>query len=411
MSTFSQRSNSEALAQFTYAKLYARNASEPKGLGFGKRGRYDFAVAYPDPGSLPLAGLLDGLRQAMEEEGGDLSLYAHPQGYTPLREFVAAKLQRDRAINVTAEEIILADGSSQPIHMIAETLLDPGDVALTEDFVYAGTLNTLRRFRADLRGVETDEEGMIPAAIEETIRKASAEGKPPKLIYTVPTFQNPQGWTMSLARRKALVALSQQYDVPIVEDDCYVDLRFEGKDEPSIHSLDGSGRVLYVASFSKIIAPGMRIGYMTGPREFLERALGAKSGGAVNTFGSWAVHRFSTSHLHSHIEEINDIQKLRRDAILAALDENFSGSGARWSRPEGGLFIWLQLPEGADAAAVRDNILEEYDVGYLAGPPFAPDGVSGVNCLRLCFGYNTAEEITEGIGRLATAFRAKGLIT
>ena len=152
---------------------------------------------------------------------------------------------------------------------------------------------------------------------------------------------------MSLARRKALVALSQQYDVPIVEDDCYVDLRFEGRDEPSIHSLDGSGRVLYVASFSKIIAPGMRIGYMTGPREFLERALGAKSGGAVNTFGSWAVHRFSTSHLHSHIEEINDIQKLRRDAILAALDENFSGSGARWSRPEGGLFIWLQLPEGA----------------------------------------------------------------
>ena len=136
------------MSTFSYAGLYARNASEPKGLGFGKRGRYDFAVAYPDPGSLPLAGLLDGLRQAMEEEGGDLSLYTHPQGYTPLREFVAAKLQRDRAINVTAEEIILGDGSSQPIHMIAETLLDPGDVVLTEDFVYAGTLNTLRRFRA-----------------------------------------------------------------------------------------------------------------------------------------------------------------------------------------------------------------------------------------------------------------------
>ncbi len=398
------------MSTFSYAGLYARNASEPKGLGFGTRGKYDFAVAYPDPGSLPLAGLLEGLRQAMEEEGGDLSLYAHPQGYTPLREFVAAKLQRDRAINVPAEEIILGDGSSQPIHMIAETLLDPGDVVLTEDFVYAGTLNTFRRFRADMRGVATDEEGMIPASVEEVIRSARGEGRPPKLIYTVPTFQNPQGWTMTLARRKALVQLSQQYDVPIVEDDCYVDLRYEGTDEPSIYSLDGSGRVLYVASFSKIIAPGMRIGYMTGPREFLERALGAKSGGAVSTFGSWAVHRYSTGHLHSHIEEINDIQKQRRDAMLAALDEHFSGSGARWSRPEGGLFIWLQLPAGADAAAVRDDILDEYDVGYLAGPPFAPDGVSGTNCLRLCFGYNTAEEITEGIGRLATAFRAKGLV-
>ncbi len=398
------------MSTFSYADLYARNASEPKGLGFGKRGKYDFAVAYPDPGSLPLAGLLDGLRQAMEEEGGDLSLYAHPQGYTPLREFVAAKLQRDRAINVSAEEIILGDGSSQPIHMIAETLLDPGDVVLTEDFVYAGTLNTFRRFRADLRGVATDEEGMIPASVEEVIRSARSEGRPPKLIYTVPTFQNPQGWTMTLARRKALVQLSLQYDVPIVEDDCYVDLRYEGTDEPSIYSLDGSGRVLYVASFSKIIAPGMRIGYMTGPREFLERAIGAKSGGSVSTFGSWAVHRYSTGHLYSHIEEINDIQKERRDAMLAALDEHFNGSGARWSRPEGGLFIWLQLPAGADAVAVRDDILDEYDVGYLAGPPFAPDGVSGTNCLRLCFGYNTAEEITEGIGRLATAFRAKGLI-
>ncbi|MYC96796.1 MAG: PLP-dependent aminotransferase family protein [Caldilineaceae bacterium SB0661_bin_32] len=410
MSTNSQRSGSEPAEQFTWAGMYARSASEPKALGAGKRGRYDFAVAYPDPGSLPLKGLLDGLREAMDEEGGDLSLYANPQGYTPLREFVAAKLQRDRAINVTADDIILADGSSQPIHMVAETLLDPGDVVLTEDFVYAGTLNTLRRFRADLRGVATDEEGMIPAAIEEAITTASAEGKKPKFIYTVPTFQNPQGWTMTLARRKALVALSQQYDVPILEDDCYVDLRYEGNDVTSLHSLDETGRVLYVASFSKIIAPGMRLGYLTGPRQFLEHAIGAKSGGSVNTFASWAVHRFSTTHLYSHIEEINDIQKDRRDAILDALDENFSGSGATWSRPQGGLFIWLQLPEHADLAAVRDDILDEYDVGYLPGPNFAPDGVSGKNCARLCFGYNGPEEIKEGIRRLATALRAKGLI-
>ncbi len=398
------------MSTFSFDGLYASHAAQPQALGWAKRGRYDFAVAYPDPTSLPLAGLLEGLRQAMEEEGGDLALYAHAQGYPPLRAFVAAKLARDRAIKVSADDIILGSGSSQPIHMVAETLLDPNDVVLTEDFVYVGTLNTLRRFGADLRGVASDEEGMIPAAIEEVIRQAVAEGKRPKLIYTVPTFQNPQGWTMSLERRKALVALSQQYDVPILEDDCYVDLRFEGTDVPSIYSLDGSGRVLYVASFSKIIAPGMRIGYLTGPRAFLERALGAKSGGSVNTFGSWAVHRFSTSHLYSHIEEINDIQKQRRDAMLAALDEHFAGSAARWSRPQGGLFIWLQLPQGADTVAVRDKILDTYDVGYHPGPIFAPDGVSGRNCLRLCFGYNTTEDITEGMQRLAAGFRAEGLI-
>ena len=137
MSTNSQSSTSQPAEQFTWAGMYARSAAEPKGLGQGKRGRYDFAVAYPDPGSLPLEGLLDGLKQAMDDEGGDLSLYANPQGYTPLREFVAAKLQRDRAINVTADDIILADGSSQPIHMVAETLLDPGDVVLTETLLPA----------------------------------------------------------------------------------------------------------------------------------------------------------------------------------------------------------------------------------------------------------------------------------
>jgi 2-aminoadipate transaminase len=250
---------------------------------------------------------------------------------------------------------------------------------------------------------------MLPDALERIIVQANQEGKPPKFLYTVPTFQNPQGWTMSLERRKALVALSQQYDVPILEDDCYVDLRYEGYDVPSLHALDGTGRVMYVASFSKIIAPGLRLGYLTAPRELLQRALAAKSGGSVNTFAAFAVHRYATGHLHGHIEEINDIQRAKRDAMLAALQEHFD-NGATWSRPQGGLFIWLKLPEGADVVQVRDKILEIDDVGYIPGPHFAPDGVSGKNCLRLCFGYNTPEEIQEGIARLAAAFRREGVL-
>jgi 2-aminoadipate transaminase len=214
---------------------------------------------------------------------------------------------------------------------------------------------------------------------------------------------------MSLERRQAMVALAQQYDVPILEDDCYVDLRFEGQDVPALYALDNSGRVMYVASFSKIIAPGMRLGYMTAPRELLDHALAAKSGGSVNTFAAFAVHRYATGHLHSHIEEINDIQREKRDAMLAALAEHM-GDRATWSRPEGGLFLWLQLPSGADAAAVRDQILAVDDVGYLPGPNFAADGQSGRNCLRLCFGYNTPAEIHEGIARLAQGLRREGVL-
>ncbi len=398
------------MTAFNFTSLLSSRAADAKPLGMNKRGKYDFAVAYPDPETLPLDGLVEGLRKGLAEDGRDLALYAHPQGYTPLREFVAAKLQRDRNIQITADDIILGDGSGQPIHMIAETLLDPGDVVIVEDFVYSGTLNTLRRFGAELRGVVTDDEGMRTDSLESVIQGAIADGKPPKFIYTVPTFQNPQGWTMSLERRKAMVALCQKYGVPILEDDCYVDLRFEGQDVTSLHALDDTGLVMYVASFSKIIAPGMRLGYLTAPKEILQRAMGAKSGGSVNTFASFAVHRFAQDNLMSHIETINDVQLEKRDAMLAALDEHFSEPGVSWSRPQGGIFIWLKLREGVDAAAIRDKILATDDVGYHPGSNFAADGVSGKNCLRLCFGYNTPEEIGEGIAVLAAALRREGVL-
>ena len=398
------------MTTFNYKNLFAKSAPPPAVIGAARRGKYDFAVAYPDPASIPFDGLLEGLRQAMQEEGGDLALYAHRQGYPPLRQYVANKLARDRNINASADDIILGDGSGQPIHLILEALVDPGDVLLTEDFAYVGTLNQMRRFRADLRGVPCDQEGMLPDALETAIKTAINEGKPPKLIYTIPTFQNPQGWTMTLERRKAMVALSQKYDVPILEDDCYVDLRYEGRDVTSIHSLDDTGRVMYVASFSKIIAPGMRLGYMTAPRQVLEQVLPIKSGGSVNTFASFAVHRYATGQLHSHIEEINDIQRTKRDAMLAALDEHFGGAGATWSHPQGGLFIWLQMPEGTDLAAIRDKVLETADVGYHPGHIFSPDQEAGKNCARLCFGYNTPADIKTGIARLAGAFRKEGLM-
>lgn len=396
-------------APLDFGRLFARNAPAGRPLGTARRGTYDFAVAYPDPASIPLDELVDGLREALAEEGEDLALYAHAQGYTPLREFVAKKLARDRAIHVTADDIILGDGSGQPIHMIAEALLDPGDVVIVEDFVYSGTLNTFRRFQADLRGVVCDDEGMLPDALEAVIRQAIDDSKPPKLIYTVPTFQNPQGWTMSLERRQAFVSLAQKYGVPILEDDCYVDLRYDGNDVPSIYSLDGTGHVLYVASFSKIIAPGMRLGYMTAPRPVLERALAVKSGGAVNTFAAFAVHRYATGQLHSHIEEIVDIQREKRDAMLEAMAEHF-GDHATWSRPEGGLYLWVKLPQGTDVVAVRDKILATDDVGYLPGTNFAADGVSGRNMMRLCFGYCTPVQIREGIAALARGLRREGVL-
>ena len=394
--------------QFQYEGLFAKTTPGARDRAVVRRGKYDFAVAYPDPASLPLDELMAALEGALRDEGKDLAVYPHPSGYPPLREFVAGKLARDRGIQVSADDIILADGSNQPIHMLLEVLLDPGDVVLTEEFVYSGTLNTLRRFQADIRGVACDEDGIVPKALEGAIKTAAAQGKRPKFIYTIPSFQNPQGWTMTLERRQALVRLSQSYDVPILEDDCYVDLRYDGEPVTSIHSLDETGRVMYVASFSKNIAPGMRMGYVTAPPEVLDRVAAVKSGSGVNQFAALAVHRYSTSNLEDHIGDIRHILRAKRDAMLAALGENF-GSAATWSRPEGGLYVWLRMPEGVDLASVREKALEA-GVGYQAGNLYAPDGVSGKNYARLCFGYNTPEEIHEGIALLARVFEDEGIL-
>ena len=399
--------------RFSFQGLFSRGAPPPSAGGATRRGKYDFGTAYPDPDSIPIDGLMESLKEALAEEGRDLALYANPKGYAPLREFVAEKLARDRDIHVSADDIILGDGSGQPIHMLLEVLVDPGDVLLTEDYVYSGTLNQMRRFRGDIRGVETDQDGILPDALESAIKKAISQGRKPKLIYTIPTFQNPLGWTMTLERRKAMLEVSQRYGVPIMEDDCYVDLRYDGQDVTSIYSLDqmgdDMGSVMYVGSFSKIIAPGMRLGYLTAPKELRERAQAAKSGGSVNSFAAYAVHRYATGHLDTHIEEIINIQRTKRDAMLAALGENF-GDRAQWSQPDGGLFTWLQMPEGSDITSIRDRVLETADVGYIAGVNFAPDGVSGRNCARLCFGYNTPEQIHEGIAALAQAFEREGVL-
>ena len=396
-------------AEFSFEGLFSDRAPEAgSARAPAKRGRYDFAVAYPDPASLPLNGLMDALRDALRDEGRDLAVYPHPQGYPPLRELVADKVRRERDIEVGPDDIILADGSSQPLHMLIEALVDPGDVVLTEHFVYSGTLATLRRFRADIRGVECDEDGMLPDALERAMAGAVAEGRRPKMVYTIPTFQNPQGWTMTLERRKALLHLCQRYGVPVLEDDCYVDLRFEGDPVTSIHSLDDSGLVMYVGSFSKIIAPGMRLGYMTAPPQVLDVVKPIKSGGGVNQFAALAVHRYATSGLEAHIADINGILRGKRDAMLAALGENL-GSAANWSRPRGALYIWLRMPEGADLTATQEAALDA-DVGYHSGVNFSPDGVSGANYARLCYGYNTPEEIHEGIARLAGVFDRAGYL-
>lgn len=395
-----------AQSPFSYQSLFAKNA--PITLrGPNRRVKYDFAVAYPDPDTLPVDGLLEGLSTALHREGRDLAYYPHPAGSPGLRELVAGKLARDRNIHVTADEIVLTAGSGEAIAMLIQALTDPGDVLLTEEFVYLGTLRQMRRFGAEVVGVKCDNHGIVPTELEATLKRLQGEGKKVKFLYTIPTFQNPLGWTMTLNRRRRVLEITQQYGVPVFEDDCYVDLRFEGDDVASFHSLDDTGRVLYVGSFSKIVAPGMRMGYLVAPEEVMQRAMSFKSPSGVNQFAALAIEEYLKRDMYQHIDEQNQSLRAKRDAMVASLGENF-GDSATWSVPEGGLYVWLEMPEDVDLAALQEQVFTE-GVGYYNGAMFSPEG-RGANMARLCFGHPSAQTVYDGVAELARILTRHGAI-
>ena len=391
---------------FNYDSLYSRN-SVAIARGENRHARYDFAVAYPDPDTLPLTGLADSLRVALEREGRDLALYPVSAGLPALREWLAEKLAQDRQMTVSPEDIVLTSGSGEAIAMLIGALTDPGDVLLTEEYVYLGTLRAMRRFGADVRSLKCDQEGIIPEELEATLADLTAQGKRVKFLYTIPVFQNPLGWTMTRERRIKTLEITARYGVPVLEDDCYVDLRFEGEDVTSFHSLDDTGRVLYVGSFSKIVAPGMRLGYLVAPSDVIQRAMSFKGGGGVNQFAALAVQEYVKGNLDAHIAEQNQSLRVKRDAMLAALGENF-GDAAQWSKPEGGLYIWLEMPEDVDLAALQEQVFQQ-GVGYYNGTMFSPEG-RGANCARLCFGHPTAETVSAGVAELARILEGHGVL-
>ena len=391
---------------FDYRGLFAKSAPiTPKASS--RHATYDFAVAYPDPDTLPLDGLVDALKVALDRGGRDLAYYPEATGLLALRELVAGKLWRDRNMKMSPDDVVLTAGSGEAITMLIQALTDPGDVVLTEEFVYLGTLRQLRRYGADVVAVPCDEGGIVPEELEAILKLTEEGGKVVKYLYTIPTFQNPLGWTMSLERRRRILDVTREYGVPIFEDDCYVDLRFDGEDVTSFHSLDDTGRVLYVGSFSKIIAPGMRMGYLVAPSEVIERAMSFKGGGGVNQFAGLAIEEYLKHNMHQHIAEQNGALRAKRDAMLASLGENF-GDAATWSEPQGGLYIWLTLPDGADLAGLQEQAFAE-GVGYYSGPQFSPEG-RGANCARLCFGHPSAEMVYDGIAELARILQRHGLM-
>ena len=397
--------------RFSYEGLFSERSQDAP-INQVAHAEYDFAVAYPAPETSPMDGLVNALQTAMDSRGDEIArhmaYYPQPAGSPELREYAAWKLDYDRGFKVGIDEILLTAGSGEAIGLAIQAITNPGDTAITEHYVYSGTLGQLQRFGNTVYGSETDDEGLVPDALDELITDLSAQGKKPKMIYTIAEHQNPMGPTLPLERREAILEIAHRHGVPILEDECYVDLRFEGEMQPAFRTLDDSGIVIHVASFSKLLAPGLRMGYITAAPEVLRRAMSCKTGSGPNQFAAYAIEGFLRNSLDEHRERFNPLLKQKCDAMDKSLNDHFTDAGATWSKPQGGCYTWLTMPEGTDITAPRDEIFAE-GVGYNGGVGFAPMG-DGQNCARLCFAFETPEKCYDGIEKLAGLFKKRGLM-
>lgn len=397
-------------SEFDYQPLYARRAAKPVEALFragsaAPAGVIPLTYGFPDPGSFPIEELVEAAARMLRTRGKDALQYGPIAGPEPFLDLLVAKLAGE-GIAATHDNLLVTAGGSQGIDLVAHLLLNPGDTMVVEAPTFIGALQTFRNLEADVHEVPLDAHGMDVDRLEALLRDLFAKGRRPKLIYTIPTFQNPAGVTLSRERRHALVQVARRFGVLVLEDDAYSELRLEGDPLPSLCSLEPEGLVIQVRTFSKILAAGLRLGYLVAPRPLLPRLLQLKVDVGTSPFATHLAAAFAgdgqggMERLREHIEVLRDVYRQRRDAMMAALDE-YAPPGVEWTHPEGGFFTWLTLPEGADAGALLPRATAA-GVSYIPGASYFARG-DGRRNLRVAFSFLPPEQLVEGVRRLCRA--------
>jgi 2-aminoadipate transaminase len=363
-----------------------------------------FAGGFPDPDWF-LPEIDEVAIQVMRDSRALALQYGPTPGMSTCREFVAERLAK-KGVKGTGANTLITSGALQGVEIAAKMFLDPGDTCIVEAPTYIGTIATLEALEARLVSVPTDQDGMrtdlLPGIIDEQIRT----GHRPKFIYTIPTFQNPSGCTLSLERRKKLVEIAMQYEIPIVEDDAYGELRYTGEPLPLIKSLDPAEIVIHLGTFSKIFSPGVRLGWFVASPEIIEKAIVFKQGTdqcSSSMAQLMAVEYGKRGLIEKQIDVTVASLKKKSGATLAALTEHFP-PGSTWTIPQGGFYTWATVAGDVDTVELLPKAVRDLKVAYVAGPSFYADR-SGKNKLRVCFSLVRPHEIPEGVRRLGELFK------
>lgn len=363
-----------------------------------------FAGGLLGPETFPVKDLEEIACQTLREKGAVALQYGPTEGEVTLRIEVAKWLSREKpAIN--PENILITAGSQQGLDIVSKVFLDPKDIVIVELPSYIDGLQAFSAYRAKMIGVPQDDQGMKMDLLEKTLSKLASKTKKPKFIYVVPDFQNLSGVTMSLERRKRLLELAYQYEIPLVEDSPYRDLRYTGKPAPAIYGMDTEDQVIVLGTFSKLLCPGLRLAWIMAPVEWMDRMVVAKQGMDLcsPTFTQLMVAEYlRRGLLHKQVETIRQLYGIKLEVMLKALREHMP-RGVRWSKPQGGLFLWVTLPKYMSANELFKEAIEK-KVAYVVGSAFHCNG-KGQNTMRINFSYSTEEQIEEGVKRLARVIK------
>lgn len=367
-----------------------------------KPGVISFAAGLPDPDLFPLDALAVSTEKMIREKGKEAFQYGLTKGYGPMLDKILERMARKENIHATVDNIIMTTGSQQGLALAAMMFLEEGDIVVAENPSYLGGINACRPYGTSFIGVDTDEDGMDT----EQLDKVLSENPKVKLLYVIPNFQNPTGKAWTLERRKAFMDVINKYDVMVIEDNPYGEIRFKGEFVPTLKSMDTQGKIIYLGSFSKILAPGLRLAWMCANPEVIKQAELIKEGWDLqcNQFVQVQAVAFMNSYdLEKHIQGIQQAYKEKCELMLAEMEKEFPAN-VKFTKPEGGMFIWVVLPEHVDANAFLDMALE-YGVAYIPGEFFyANEGPK--NTMRMNFTTVSEEKIVEGIHLLGKALKS-----
>jgi 2-aminoadipate transaminase len=390
-----------AAEMFDYAELL-RPDLPPAALRWTGFPKYNFVGGHNDPDSVPVEGLMAAAATVLKREGRTLSTYgldSGPLGYRPLREFIARKLARDAGIACSPDEILITSGSLQGLDLVNQVLLSPGDTVIVEQMTYGGAITRLQRLGVNMVGVAVDHDGLSSAGLKATLDDLKRRGIRPKYIYTIPTVQNPTATVMSEARRAEILQLSADHGVPVFEDECYADLVWEGTRPRAMRAMTNDGRVIHIGSFSKSIAPALRIGYLVAGWPLMSRILAIKSDGGSGAIEQMILAEYCRDHFESHVQGLRKALRRKLDVLVEALRRQF-GTAAELDDPAGGIFLWVKLPDGVDTTRLAQLALQS-GVAINPGAEWVTDAEEGKVRLRLCFAHPSEQVIREGVAKLA----------